>query len=1044
MSGVPSPRLYLLGPPRFERDDQPVELTAAKAVAILGYLAARHEPQPRERLVGLLWAESSDDAARKNLRNALWSIRKSLGDEVLIAEADRLSLNDAVWVDVRAFEEISDHGTSRAASDQRVSPWDKVPDRREWGASKNLQSAIPLFRGPLLDGLVLTEAREFELWLTGERERLAQSYLRVLSTLVEQFRAEGHWAEVIAVAQRALKHDNLQEPMYRALMEAHARLGERVQGVHQYDRLRETLERELGVRPLPETEALYAAITTGEISQPARAVPAPPGHGRRQPAQREPRRPPYIGHRAELAALGAELHAVADGSARVVLITGEIGIGKSRLWREWSLNLPANLTVLETRCLDSMQALPFAPLTDLFSRAAVMEKIFTKRSAVLPIWLAEVARLLPEIRVRLPDLPAPAALPPDEERRRVFEAFAQCLLALEGRPLVLFVDDLHWADHATLEWLAYLVHRLRHQPLLLVAAYRPEDAPAPLVHQVASWAREGVTRRLPLARLTPEECALLITALGGDPALAERAKSESAGNPYFLIELYRSAPGDIPPVLNELLRARLNALPDGARQVLQAAAVLEPGFDFVTLRRTSGRGEEETLEALDTLANVNLLVERDGGYDFAHPLVASVVREGLGGARRAFLHRRAGEALEAAYQGRPAKGAQDLRQIAGQLARHYAQAHDAARAAHYSEMAAERALALASPAEAEAWYRQAIALDPTPARQIGLGEALQQQADFPSARGAFHTALREFEAKGERRGEARACLNLAETYLGTGQAEEVIRWAEKSLTYVHTGSDPEAHALAHFLLGAGRLQTGQTLAQAELDLSEATRLANENHLPGTAARSRFELGNLLAERGDLPNALQAYRDSIALAQKAGDQFQEVLGHNNLAYHAMLAGDLAAAREHIEIALNLSEARAFHLPRQYLYSTRGEIALAEKQWDEAEQWFKRGLAEAERNENRKQAANYRANLGLAARGRGDLDSALILLEEARESVATMLAPHLQTQVDLWLAEIFLQRGERAAFEEALARAETRLEGSGREQLREWAARSRGAV
>jgi ATP/maltotriose-dependent transcriptional regulator MalT len=117
----------------------------------------------------------------------------------------------------------------------------------------------------------------------------------------------------------------------------------------------------------------------------------------------------------------------------------------------------------------------------------------------------------------------------------------------------------------------------------------------------------------------------------------------------------------------------------------------------------------------------------------------------------------------------------------------------------------------------------------------------------------------------------------------------------------------------------------------------------------------------------------------------------------------------------------------------LYSTRGEIALAEHQWDEAESWFKRGLAETEHYGNLEQAANYRANLGLAARGRGDLDSALTLLETARTSAAGLTAPHLQTQIDLWLAELYLERGERAAAGEALARAEARLAGGERKRL-----------
>ena len=133
-----------------------------------------------------------------------------------------------------------------------------------------------------------------------------------------------------------------------------------------------------------------------------------------------------------------------------------------------------------------------------------------------------------------------------------------------------------------------------------------------------------------------------------------------------------------------------------------------------------------------------------------------------------------------------------------------------------------------------------------------------------------------------------------------------------------------------------------------------------------------------------------------------------------------------------------------LPRQYLYSTRGEIALADSLFDEAEAWFKRALFEAERYDNQVQAVNIRANLGLVARERGHLDQALILLTEAYQAVADLTAPHLQTQIDLWLAELYLQRGEQAAAEEALSLAETRLKDGERKGLQAWARRVRSEI
>ncbi len=208
-------RLHLLGQPLLTRDDQPIELNTAKAIALLAMLALARTTQTRERVIGLLWGESTSDAARKNLRNTLWTIRKSLGDDVIEADGDRLALSADIWVDARELQR------------RETRDW-----RRE-SESRNLQSLVSLYRGPLLDGFVLADSSEFELWLTSERERFSQLYLRALGNLLDACRAQQDWREMIAVAQRALTEDNLQEPMYRALMEAHARLDTMMQMVRE-------------------------------------------------------------------------------------------------------------------------------------------------------------------------------------------------------------------------------------------------------------------------------------------------------------------------------------------------------------------------------------------------------------------------------------------------------------------------------------------------------------------------------------------------------------------------------------------------------------------------------------------------------------------------------------------------------------------------------------------------------------------------------------------------------------------------------------------
>jgi tetratricopeptide (TPR) repeat protein len=282
---------------------------------------------------------------------------------------------------------------------------------------------------------------------------------------------------------------------------------------------------------------------------------------------------------------------------------------------------------------------------------------------------------------------------------------------------------------------------------------------------------------------------------------------------------------------------------------------------------------------------------------------------------------------------------------------------------------------------------------------------------------------------------------VCDALLRAGQFEEVIALGEKGLAYLAGAPDPETEALAHHIVGAAMLHTARPLAEGEAHLLAAARLAEANHLPEIAARARFGLGGLTAQRGDLAGAVRHFEDAVELSQAAGEQFHEIVGHNNAAYHAVLLGDLPAAHRHIERGLALAEERALAVTHQWLYSTRGELALAEKDWEAAEDWLRRGLAAAEHYHNAEMAATYYANLGLAARGRGNQEQALALLNEARARLAH--SPE-QIKVDLWLAETHAERGEADQARDALCRAEAKLAGGERGRLRDWAERLRGQL
>ncbi|MEZ4679915.1 MAG: BTAD domain-containing putative transcriptional regulator [Caldilineaceae bacterium] len=766
-------QLAFLGPPQIYHDQQAIELSIAKMQGLLAYLLLTATPQPREAMLALFWAESHPEAARKNLRNRLWQLRQLVGDDLISTVGDRLALAPTVESDVMRFQ------VGLASQLQQPTPEIVVVDE-----------LLALWRGPLLADIQLTEAPEFELWLSQERTRLGRLYLQGIGALIAARRARNEWTAVVLLAERGLAHDPLDEALHQQLMTAYARQGLRAEALRQYERLQGLLASELGVDPLPETTALRVAIAAGEMHPQGHEMQHQNGqsvdHGSAQgvitPAAPQPTlavvaqhmAQPFIGRQTELALLNRMALASAAGQSHVVLISGELGIGKTTLWQQWVPQIPLLDTlspiVLSTRCLNTTQPLPFAPMRRLLISLPLRTEWSRALVALRPLWRAELLRLAPALQSLLEEnsgsvpgepLAAPQ-LSPNEERGLIAEAVTQFLRTAGARPLILIVDDLHWADSATLDWLLYLVDRMADAPLLLIGTYRPEDSTTMVNRLLAQWQREDLLQRIDLPHFTMSETVGLLTALGTDSAMSAYLHTQSGGNPYYLTQLSDVAIDGIPASLAELVRARLSYLDARWQPVLQAAAILEPTIDLALLTNAGDRSEEETVDAIDGLLAAAVLVEADGRYEFTHPLVATVMRETLSNGRRKLLHRRAAIALQQRYEQDQAS------EVAGQLAHHFAKAGQLAEAADFAEAAGAEALRIGAGDEAVAFYRQALTLWPTPARQLGLGMALMLlPGRIGEARQAMAAALAAYEVAGNCQGVIRAGLRLAASYLGT-------------------------------------------------------------------------------------------------------------------------------------------------------------------------------------------------------------------------------------------------------------------------------------
>ncbi|HEV7807148.1 MAG TPA: AAA family ATPase [Solirubrobacteraceae bacterium] len=431
----------------------------------------------------------------------------------------------------------------------------------------------------------------------------------------------------------------------------------------------------------------------------------------------------FVGRESDLEHVErAYLRATLSGP-RLTLIFGEPGIGKTRLATELAVRAHADgAVVLYGRCNEE-PLLAHQPFVEALRHYVSVAPAAELAGQMRPI-SAELLRVLPELAERVSELSAPLAVDPDGARYRLFEAMSSLLCdAAQLRPVVLVLDDLHWADPPTLLLLKYLMRYPRDASLLVLCTYRHTELGPdhPLAGVLADLAREQPMERHELARLDLDAVAELVaahTAGGGARDLAAAVHDATAGNPFFVVEMLRNlSDADLdsetavgPAIrqgVSDVIGRRLARLGRRSERVLSIAAVAGPAFEFGVLERVSGLGEDDLLDTLDEAARAHVVEETGGGrYAFAHALIRETLYAGLGATRRALLHRRVATALEEAH-------AADLSEYRADLAHHFLRAGtdaDLGKAVTYATGAGERASSLLAFEQAAAHFRQAATL----------------------------------------------------------------------------------------------------------------------------------------------------------------------------------------------------------------------------------------------------------------------------------------------------------------------------------------------
>jgi DNA-binding SARP family transcriptional activator len=482
-------QIRVLGELSLRLDGTPLPpLESARAESLLAYLLVHRGTRvPRQQLAFLLWPDSTERQARTNLRHVLHTLRRALP---VLEEFVDVTARTLEWradgrfrLDLGVFEAALERG-----------------DERE---------AVAAYAGDLLEG-------SYDEWVLEERAALRGRYLDALDRLAARLESSGEHTAAIAYAERLVALDPLREEAYRRLMRLHDARADRARALHVYQACTAALQQQLGVEPAEATRAAYEALLPG-AAEPARSDVTE-----------------LVGRAAERARLTQLWRASERGDARLVLVTGDPGVGKTRLveeLRSWCAH--RGVATAEARSYPAEGALAFAPVAAWLRS----EPLVVRRARLDRGRLAELARLLPEVA----DLPRPEPLPEAEQRQRLFDALAHALVR-PARPLLLVADDLQWADRDTLQFLHYLLRARSDAPVLIAATARREDRDA-LDDVVTSLAAIERVVEIELGHLSREETAVLAERVTGRPldgAEAERLFAETEGNPLFVVEALRA------------------------------------------------------------------------------------------------------------------------------------------------------------------------------------------------------------------------------------------------------------------------------------------------------------------------------------------------------------------------------------------------------------------------------------------------------------------------------------------------------------------------
>lgn len=1097
---LPKIQIFTFGTLQVVREDHAVtegDWHTRQARQLLKILITeRPRPVSTDRLIEILWPSSTPDAAATTLRSAINALRNVLEPERANRAPSKYIITQTpgyafhahpdIWLDVEMFERTLTHAQHTA---------DPLARRQMLNDVVDLYQDDYLVSDPYAD------------WAQSERERLRERYFTALLQLAEMQAQAGDYTDALSIVRRILARDEVRENAYQALMRYQAESGDSAGALLTYERCRTILADELGADPSPLTQLWHQRILNGEVATRSPSLMAgpqsgtlaptgspaalvgdagrtgqPDGGDSRTPIPAHPILPQqiimpstdarfpdiFVGREVELEQIGQQLHHALTGTGELVVLDGEAGVGKTRLAIA-ILQLAADdgATVISASCQALEKTLPFAPLADSIGR--YLQRLPDEIFPSLPLAsLAQLAQIVPSLHDRVLGAHSPASemvASAEEYRQRLIDGIAAILSALARlRPLVLFVDDLHWADPDTLAVLSRLWQRLHDLPLFVLLAYRSDDlaeneALATLLHALR---RKSATHIVPVNRLNPPQVQRFIdllvgseNAFGGE--LARLLYEATQGNPLFVAESLRDLQErhpDIPEIavtgvdgksgaawlndlrhaltlrrnqrVQELILERIERLSDNALWVLQLSAVIARDYSLELLETAAN---DDPLAGLETLLQRKFLIERpDQRIDFSHALVRQVAYDSMSALQRRRWHQRVADALVRLRR---------AEQNPAETAFHYGQAGSNALLpfAKYSILAGEKLLPT---------YGFRPAIDRFDAALNALSQLPEAPPDLEQqalqGRGLAYESLFDPEGVTDSYGRLQAFASQR------GNRDLILRTHSRMASILGLlGQDRESNELLRQLIDAlaSAGATGPVRSHVISDLLERRRLIYsadagnaadwEEYAPPPpvvsdpvrdilhvleplhAVLPLFDYGWTLLVQGQLGEATRCLSAVVDLASDTAQPSIASTALHQLAVTARILGDLEQSQMLNEQSITINREMAgvaSELASMWPRISSAILSLQAGRIDEAERRLRRvvnSLGASRSYRNYRNSANI--GLGLVALARGDRSTAYGLLEGALSDPVN-LYPYMHVRAMLGLARIAHEEGDAA--------------------------------